>query len=75
MVRLTYILRLRLSRFLIASSSNIFRESGAFYALKQKKATHKVFTETFSNTLCVAILLFYLIPKEKNLLRLIGVKT
>lgn len=43
--------------------------------LKQKKATHKVFTETFSNTLCVAILLFYLIPKKKNLLRLIEVKT
>lgn len=38
-------------------------------------ATHKVFTETFSNTLCVAFLLFYLIPKEKNLLRLIEVRT
>ncbi len=38
-------------------------------------ATHKVFTETFSNTLCVAILFFYLIPKEKYLLRLIEVRT
>lgn len=38
-------------------------------------ATHKVFTETFSNTLCVAILLFYLNSKEKDLLRLIEVKT
>lgn len=48
MVRFTYKLRLRLSRFLIASSSNIFRESGAFLCFSNvQKITSEIFLLQF----------------------------
>lgn len=69
MVRLTYKLRLRLSRFLIASSSNIFREGGAFYVLIKKRVVLKSLILFSKIRFFRTTLMFYkekLAPTEKG---------